>query len=119
MLLTTIHCLDDQHVAERMRALAGTLHASPQVADQAADEAVSAYQASGSVSVALGAGIRFVEEATAERQRLLRLAREPSEADPEPALPLIHFEWIERPAVLAIAAGVVAGIVILRAVGLL
>lgn len=119
MLLTTIHCLDDQHVAERMRRIAGTLHASDQVAEQAADTAVAAYQATGSIQFALAEGIRFVEEASAERQRLLRLARTPAESDPEPSLPLIHFAWIERPAVLAIAAGVVAGIVILRAVGLL
>src|SRR6185369_3947542 len=60
MLLTTITSLDDQEIAERMRAIAVRLHCNRALTEQAADEAVMTYQRTGSADKALSSGIEFI-----------------------------------------------------------
>lgn len=65
MLTTTITCLSDQTVAERMRVIARRMQCDYALTEQAADEAVRTYQVTDSIAEGLNAGLAVIQSARA------------------------------------------------------
>lgn len=113
MLLTSITCLDDQVVAEKMRNIAERVSGSRILAEQAADEAVAVFRQTDSAADAINAGVAFLKRASGVSLPNTESAtpREPQAID--------FMAWGERHPIERIGLGVVAfALLILTAWGL-
>lgn len=107
MLFAQITCLEDQTVANKMRAIACRLGCAPAVAEQAVDEAVIAFQDTGEQAEALNAGLAFVQRA--------RGYAPPARAEDRAAIVDAALRWRDHSlavrVVLCLSAAVLAAVV--------
>lgn len=111
MLLTTIGCLADQSVAERMREVALRLHCNYALAEQAADEALGAYQTGLSEEAAIRVGIDFIQG--------VRREREPSDNPPTDPSGRVPFGWVDSWPFIILMILAACGMAYLESQGLL